>query len=126
MLLRASAAEMKRSRAPFSEAWLDREGLTEEAWLFHDRWADDWACPVGRAALSSGLESVMVLSLPDSSSAEPLSELDALSISSLSASLPSLALSCSFSCSTCAFDLAGLLLVAGVGMRAGLRLRAFL
>ena len=99
MLFRASAAEMKRSNAPFSEpAWLEWEGLAEDARLFHVLRSDEWPDPASTVELSSGLESVMVLSLPDSSSAEAISQLDTVSIASLS--LPSTALSISLSGST--------------------------
>ena len=95
MLFRASAAEMKISNAPLSEpVWLEWEGLAdEEARLFHGRGSEEWAETVPP---SSGLESVRVLSLPDSS-ADPVSAADALSMASLSPSLPSPTLSPSLS-----------------------------
>ena len=96
MLFRASAAEMKRSNAPFSEpAWLEWEGLAEEARLFHGLRTEECPDSASSVELSSGLESVMVLSLLDSSSAEAVSQLDALSMASLS--LPSATLSGSLS-----------------------------
>ena len=95
MLLRASAAEMKMSNAPLSEpVWLEWEGLAEEAWLFQGWGREEW---VEAAPPSSGLESVRVLSLPDSS-ADPVSAAEALSMASLSPSpLPSPTLSPSLS-----------------------------
>ena len=132
-MLRASAAEMKISNAPLSEAvWPEWEGLGEEPRLFQERRTEEWVEPEGSVTLSSGLESVMVLSLPESSSPEAaVSPLEALSIASLSPSLPSIPLSPSLSGSTrccCVFAVlaASLFLARGVEEGANLRLAALL
>ncbi len=136
MLLRASAAEMNRSNAPFSVLpCVKREGLDPSAFLARAPREEEWVELGGGATLSSGLESVMVLSLPESSSPDPLSKFEALSLTSLSPSPSSTGVSPSSagasssstcSCSASGFSFATLFLAAGTMMGTDLRLSAFL